>query len=152
MQPTGSGGCPSHRPISTQHAARCLKRGTMYGHAGRWPYRHLRKSNVRSYLDICFCGPLSKGMHKVRARGCHVLQCEWIRGVIGLFWGFSWAGGKQMEAGSQVEGRGDVWVSVWVSVWGRVFAQLADPAGRMTQLWAVQAARCKIRNQVNNEL
>ena len=37
---------------------------------------------------------------------------------------------------------------------GKVFAQLADRVGRMTQLWVFTGGpmqECKIRNEVNNE-
>jgi hypothetical protein len=123
MQPTGSGGCPFHRPITTQYTAWCLKCGTIYGHAGCRPYRHIRKRNVRSYLHICFCRPLSKRVHKVRARGCHVLLCEWIRGTIGLL-GCSAGLGIANESGlTSKRGCLDVFL-------GKVFCSISGSCGK----------------------
>ena len=76
-----------------------------------------------------------------------MLLCEWIRAIIGLL-GCSAGLGIANESGL-ISKRGCLDVFL-----GKVFAQLADPAGRMTQLWGLTGGpmqECKIRNEVKNE-
>lgn len=64
------------------------------------------------------------------------------------FWGCSAGLGIANESGL-ISKRGCLDVFL-----GKVFAQLADRAGRMTQLWVFPGGpmqECKIRNEVNNE-